>query len=105
MTVTLGEIPEIAGTVIDDLDIAFGINDRDLAMAVDNIGPFGGIVPMHLARAARIHEEMRARDVGCDWKRAVMSRAQPPDVALIGPLSRAAVKVTGSPDLRGIVLR
>src|SRR5262245_58935162 len=32
----------------------------------------------------------------------VMSRAQPPEVALIGDLSREAVKVTGSPVRRGM---
>src|SRR5580693_7662325 len=37
--------------------------------------------------------------------RVVISRAQPPDVALIGPLSSEAVKTTGSPDFRGIVFR
>src|SRR5271165_5834872 len=37
--------------------------------------------------------------------RVVTSRAQPPDVALIGPVSSEVVKTTGAPDFRGIVLR
>jgi len=37
--------------------------------------------------------------------RAVISRAQPPEVALIGALSSEAVKAVGSPLLRGIVGR
>src|SRR5713101_3592279 len=37
--------------------------------------------------------------------RVVISRAHPPDVALIAPLSREAVKTTGSPDLRGTVFK
>ena len=36
-----------------------------------------------------------------NW-RAVISRAQPPEVALIGSLSSAAVNFSGSPDLRGM---
>src|SRR5581483_2990293 len=35
----------------------------------------------------------------------VISRAHPPDVALIGPCSSEAVNTTGSPDLRGIVAK
>ena len=37
--------------------------------------------------------------------REVISRAQPPEVALMGPLSRDAVKTTGSPGFRGMVDR
>ena len=47
---------------------------------------------------------MRPGDIGASGNRAlVKSRAQPPEVALIGPLSSDIVNLSASPDLRGTV--
>src|SRR6202011_358893 len=70
MTVALGEIPEIAGTKIDDFGYTLGVDNRNLAVAIDDVSPLGRIVPMHLAGATRIHKQMRARDIGGDRKSA-----------------------------------
>src|SRR5215469_4382269 len=70
MAVSLREIPEITGAEIDDLELAFRVEDRDLAMAVDDVGPLRGIVPVHFAGAARVHEEMCAGDAGGEWQSA-----------------------------------
>jgi hypothetical protein len=48
-----------------------------------------------VAVPARKVPQVAGRDIG-------VSRAQPPLVALSGPLSSAAVNFSGSPDLRGI---
>ena len=68
MAVALREIPEIARTEIDHFELALGVNHRHLAVAINDVGPFGGIVPMHFARSARVDEQMRASNVGREWK-------------------------------------
>ena len=64
VAVTPGESPEIAGTKIDDLRQAVGVDHGHLAMALDDVGPLGRIVPVHLTGAAWIQEQMRAGDIG-----------------------------------------
>ena len=54
MGMPLGKIPEIPGRIIGDLRFTFGIDDRHLAVATQDVRPFHGIVPMHLAHTAGI---------------------------------------------------
>jgi hypothetical protein len=103
MTVAFGKIPEITRSKIDDLGYALWVDNRNLAMANDDVGPLRRIVCQCISRAppAFMNRCAPAMSVAIGSPRVVISRAQPPDVALIGPLSREAVKTTASPDLRG----
>src|SRR5712672_4005781 len=63
MTVTLGEVPQVARLEVVDLARARRLEHHRLASPVDDEGPFGGDgVPMQLARRARVEEHMDARD-------------------------------------------
>ena len=64
------EIPEIAGAEIDDFGLALGVDHRHLAMSFDDVRPFGGIVPMHFAGAARVEKQMRTGNMGGNRKPA-----------------------------------
>src|SRR3954464_13862821 len=64
MGVALWKIPEITRSVIGNLGFACGVDHRDLALTAQDVGPFGRIMPMHLARAAGVHEQMRPCDIG-----------------------------------------
>ena len=56
VTVAFWKIPEIARAEIHDFGLPCGVDYRHLAMSFDDIGPLGGIMPMHFAGAARIEK-------------------------------------------------
>jgi hypothetical protein len=59
---------------------------------------------MHLARAARIEEQMGTADISRDREARAVEVSRPTsDVALIGPLSSGKLNLSGSPLLRGTV--
>ena len=69
VAVAAREIPDIAGAEIDDLALAGGIDGGDAAIALDHIGPFGGVgVPMQLAQRARLERHVDAGELLGDRK-------------------------------------
>ncbi len=71
MAVAAREVPDIARAEVDDLALADRIDGGDPAIALEHIGPFGGIgVPVQLAQGARLErhvdpgELLRHREAG-----------------------------------------
>src|SRR5690349_3481297 len=55
MSMPAWEVPDVAFAEIDDLALPLRIDRRDATIALDHIGPFGGIgVPVQFAQPARI---------------------------------------------------
>src|SRR5258708_19088881 len=57
------EIPEIADADIVDEVVSVGIDGGDARAAVEHVSPFGGLVPMKLAKGAGIEAHVDAGDV------------------------------------------
>ena len=54
MGMPLGKIPEIPRCVVGYLSFTFWVDDGYLAMATQDVRPFGGVVPMHLSHTAGV---------------------------------------------------
>src|SRR5215510_1454851 len=63
------KIPKITGTVVGNFSFTLRIDDGHLAMAGQNVRPFRGIVPVHLANPARVEIKVCAGDVGSNGER------------------------------------
>src|SRR5579863_437627 len=95
VTVTLGKIPQVAWAIVDHFGLARRVDDCDLALAAQHECPLGRIVPVHLARAAWINEQMRAGDSGCQRQTPCRDLAGP---AARGRLDRRFVERGGEYD-------
>ena len=71
------KIPEIAEADVIDEILSLGIDRRDTGTAVQHVGPFGRLVPMQFANAARIQAHVHAGDT--------LGNAQFPNGDLAGP--------------------
>ena len=59
MAMAAREVPDVARAEIDDLALAVRIDGGDAAIALDHIGPFGGIgVPVQLAQSAGLERHV-----------------------------------------------
>jgi len=60
------EIPQIAGADIVDEGASLFVDGRNARMPGEHVGPFGLLVPMHLADAAGIESHIHAGELGCN---------------------------------------
>ena len=69
VAVAAREVPDVAGSKIDDLALAGRIDGGDPAIALEHIGPFGGVgVPMQFAESARLERHVNAGELLRDGK-------------------------------------
>ncbi|ODS01198.1 hypothetical protein AUC68_12600 [Methyloceanibacter methanicus] len=85
MAVSAREVPDVAGSEIGDLGLVLRVDRGDACVAVDHVGPFGGIgVPVQLAHGARLQGHV-------DPGQSFGDR----ELADIGFLRRSAVELLG----------